>query len=196
MNLKPFRDYSEHQVVNGMFTLGQTGSKGMPVTFNATGGWVNSGPVNGLTQNALPNNFAGVNAYSPRWSLTSVMRPCVVGEKPFGITLYDVLEVNQFNLSLLYDPVRKAELQAVVTGEAVPLLREGLLLVGPFGTGNAGLVAAAGRFAAVTGTGDWCVLANNTGVVNGITGAALPVFGQFLGGRDNDGYAAVWVSCK
>ena len=94
MNIKPFQDYSEHNVVN-LFALDTaTGSKGTPVAIATVSGWTNS---QALTQtNTLPYNPASNRYYSPRWAVVATVRKAVTGEKPFGIQLYDVKETDQF----------------------------------------------------------------------------------------------------
>ncbi len=185
MNFKPFRDYSEHDVLNLFKLQDATGSKATPVVIANSGANTN----NGTPRVAL--NLASaisVNVYSPRWDIYPAVRRAVSGEKPLGLTLYDTREVNFLGYPLIYDQVRARELQCVTSGQAVPIVRKGLFSVGPFQSGE---VPAPGKYLAVRGTGELGVSATATGV----SGVGLPVFGEFLGNKDNDGYAYVHINC-
>lgn len=186
MNLKPFRDYSEHDVLNLFKLVDQTGSKATPVVISNSG-WNNNNSAPKVAVD-LASSLGNPNIYSPRWDIYPAVRKAVSGEKPLGITLYDVREVNQFNYPLIYDKQRREEAQAVVSGQAVPIVAKGLFLVGPFQTGE---VPAPGKYLAVRGTGEIGVSATATGV----SGVALPVFGEFLGYKDTDGYALARINC-
>ncbi len=187
-NFKPFRDYSEHDVLN-LFKFSSavgTGSRATPVVISNSG-WNTSLAVPRIALNLAANQNNG-NAYSPRWDIYPAVRPAVSGEKPIGLTLYDTKEVNQFNYPLIYDKQRREEAQAVVSGQAVPVVRKGLFLIGPFFSGD---TPAPGKFLAVRNTGDFGVSNTPTGA----SGNPLPVFGEFLGTKDNDGYVLTHINC-
>lgn len=187
--LKPMRDYSEHDV-NNFFTLADpTGAKGTLVTI------LGSGFVNNASQGIAYNLFPNVpNVYSPRFEVKAKVRQSVSGEKPFGMTLYDTLEVNQFNYPLLYDPVRKAEAQAVVSGEAVPIVRKGLFLVQVV-SGSGIATPQPGTAAVVYGTGQFGVGGLYVQVSSGVSGHNPAAFGEYIGAADADGYAPVYINC-
>ena len=186
MNFKPFRDYSEHDVLNLFKLVDATGAKATPVVI-ANSGWNNN---NGTPRVALDlaAGLGNPNIYSPRWEIYPALRRAVSGEKPLGLTLYDTREVNYLGYPLIYDQQRAKELQTVTSGQAVPVVRKGIFIVGPFQTGES---PAPGKYAAVRGTGEIGVAAATTGV----SGVALPVFGEFLGTKDTDGYALVSINC-
>jgi len=190
MNLKPLNNLDEHDTYNFFALKDATGAKGTPVVIDGSG-WNNSYStpiVSNTTLQGNPNTAPNSNLfYSPRWEIRSRVRPAVSGEVPFGIQLYDVKELNQWGYSLVYDKQRRLEAQALISGEAVPITKKGLLLVGPFPTG--GTQPGPGKFAVVKGVGDWGVLAATSGVKP--SGA----FGEFIGSPDNDGYAPVIINC-
>ena len=193
MNIYPLRDYSENDVVP-FFALDRTGLKGMPVSIQGSG-FYSTQRLN-IKQN-LSDYAATVGVYSPRFEVVSKITPTVSGNKPFGITLYDTREQNLWGESLLRDPVRQKEMLAVLSGEAVPVLRKGRVLVGPWGTGVA---PQAGNFVGVYGTGDWGILTSKTGLyATGVGGTQipyeLPVFGEVLGPKDANSYIMVDVNC-
>ena len=132
MNLKPYRDIDEHDVVVGLFSINTaTGSKATPVTIVGSG--TNTNAAIGVASNLAPARL--VNVYSPRWAVAARVRQSVSGEKPFGVTLYDTLEVNQWSYPLIYDKMRREELQATVSGQSVNILRKGTITVGPLPSG-------------------------------------------------------------
>ncbi len=185
MDFKPFGILDEHDIVNQFALAGETGAKGTPVSISV--GWNNSQKLTAV--NSLPGSVTNNgNVWSPTWAVTARVTPTVSGNKPFGVQLYDVLAENQFGYPMRYDKTRKDEAQAVLSGQSVPIARKGTFLVGPWGTGDG---VAAGKFVQASGTGGWGVAAARTGV----SGVALPIFGEFYGGLDNDGYALVHVNC-
>ena len=183
MPLKPYRDYSEHDVLNGMFkfvSAAGTGDAGIPVVISNSG-------FNGV--NATPtvaSNLASAlnhgNTYSPRWTIYPAVTGATSGQIPLGITLYKTLEVSQFGESFLYDQQRKEEKEAVVSGEAVPILTKGTVSI-YVGTG-ASPAPAPGRYVVVNGAG-------TIGASTSTTGA----FGKWLGGVDEQGYAVMKFDC-
>ncbi len=205
-NFKPLRDYSEHDVIN-LFKLNTaTGSKATPVVISNSG-WNTSVALPKVFSN-LANGQNNGNTYSPRWEIYPAVRAAASGEKPLGLTLYDTREVNFLGYPLLYDKQRRDELQAVVSGQAVPIVRKGLFHLGPFSTGDQNdpapgkflAIGTGGQFAVVnsrlSASGTTSGLAGTTGVSGiAIPGTGLPVFGEFMGGLDADGYALCYINC-
>ena len=186
MDFKPTRDYSEHDVVN-LFALNQaTGSKATPVViFNS--GWNTNQQL--LQSNTLVGNPSNVNIFSRKWVTDARVRVANSGEKPFGLTLYDVREVNQYGYPLIYDQQRAIELQAVTSGQQVPIVRKGIFHIGPWGTGAVD-VPAPGKYLVVkSSAGDLAAVLPVSGVIP--SGA----FGEFLGTKDADGYVLTSINC-
>ena len=173
MNLKPYRDYDEHDVINGLFALDATSAnKGALVKIKSSG-W-----VNGTDFRDVPLTTQA-NVYSARRVLCSEISLTSSGDNAtniLGVLLRDVRDENFLGVNYLYDPIRKAEAEAVLSGEAVPILTKGLILVKGF-SGTAG--PNSGAVAADAGTaGDWKVTSSMTNSI-----------GKFLGAADADGYA-------
>lgn len=178
MLLKPFRDYSEHDVVN-LFALNvETGAKGSVVKIVGNG-FVNNNSY-GIAKDINGGVLGANDSYSPRYEVKAKVGFAGAAEtsKPLGITLYDVKEVNQWNYPLIYDKARRDEAQAVVSGMAVPIVRKGIFLVKP----DAG-VAGIGSGLAPAANGGTTVVDLSKAVQ--CSGA----FGEFLGVADADGYA-------
>lgn len=180
ITFKPFRDYSEHDVVNLFSLNASSGDKGTLVKI------VGNGFINNQSHGIASNMNGGIpNVYTPRYEVKAKVGACPSGVKPFGIQLYDVREKNQFDYPLIFDPVRKAEMQCVVSGEAVPVVRKGIFLMGPFASGvNPG--PGSGAAPSDAGDGDWKVTDSLT---------AAGCFAEFLGTKDADGYALASVNC-
>ena len=141
-SLKPFRQHAETDVIN-LFTLqdddgdivasyadlkadGAKMTKGILVSVKGNG-WKNTDdPVN---KTGIGNPGASyTNTTSFRYGATAAVEPYKAGEEPIGITLWDVAEVDENGEKLIYHPRKAAEMQAVVSGQAVPILTKGIIL--------------------------------------------------------------------
>lgn len=141
-SLKPFRQHAETDVIN-LFTLqdddgdivasyadlkadGAKMTKGILVSVKGNG-WKNTDdPVN-KTGIGTPG-ASYTNTTSFRYGATAAVEPYKSGEEPIGITLWDVAEVDENGEKLIYHPRKAAEMQAVVSGQAVPVLTKGIIL--------------------------------------------------------------------
>ena len=183
--LRPFRDYSEHDVLN-LFAFGD-----VDVILNASTvvyagscvkvktGWQNDQESNQLGD--IGADFA--NTVSDRWGVTAEVEYTDGGadEAALGITLADVREYDENGEALKFNPRKAAELQACLTGQAVPVATRGLFLMatGAWAT-SAGVTINQDVFA--TGNGQVTILgakADNNRI------------GRTLGGPDSDGSVLV-----
>ena len=166
--LLPFRQYDENDVVN-LFSVDVSSISNfisqVPATdgINADGVLVkvsagtHNGDVNDYTsentdmfasysspvgRNPYPNNPLKVEATS------------AVTDSPLGFTLYQTLNVDENGEKLLFNPVKKDELQAVLSGQTVPVLTKGIITLSEKaftsasnipGPGSAIYVAAGGK---------------------------------------------------
>lgn len=136
-NLRPFRDYDEHDVVN-LFTLTDNSTdlsadnskvnKGTLVQINdddEPNGWLNSDE----SVADLGNAGAAVGGtVSLRYGVTAKVKPCESGSVPLGITLYDMAERDENGEKLLYNPRKAEEMQVVLSGQAMPVATKGIFL--------------------------------------------------------------------
>jgi len=182
MPLKPLRDYSEHDVLNffKFVSAAGTGDAGIPVVISAG--------FNGSSVPSVASNLAAGlnngNTYSPRWTITPAVTGATSGQIPLGITLYKTLENNQFNYSYLYDKQRKDEAEAVVSGEAVPILTKGTVYV----------YVGTGASPAPSPTGAKYVVVNGAGTIGAST-SVTGSWGKWLGTVDTEGYAVMQFDC-
>jgi hypothetical protein len=136
-NLRPFRDYDEHDVIN-LFTLtdkntslssdGSKVNKGTLVQINTTdnaNGWMNTEEAIGSMGNA---GTAIGGTVSLRYGVQAKVEPCQSGQNPVGITLYDMAERDENGEKLLYQPRKADEMQVVLSGQAMPVATKGIFL--------------------------------------------------------------------
>lgn len=168
--LKPFRDYSEHDVIN---LFGYSGT--LPVnkgTFVKVGvGWTTEGELRfmGSVGASYPNTV------NERFGVPSFVTACDSGDAALGLLLQDVKEVDENGLPLKFNPTKAAAIGAVISGQAVPILKRGLVLY----SGIQGTVAT--NSALYT----WTAGALST------TGAASHQVGTALGPKDSRGFVLV-----
>tara|TARA_R100000664_G_C2743109_1_gene131293 strand:- start:450 stop:1037 length:588 start_codon:yes stop_codon:yes gene_type:complete len=183
--LKPFRDYSEHDVIN-LFAFGDHA-----VTLSTTdvvyagsvvkvrSGWQNTDELS-----MIGNVGAGYNnTVSQRWGVAAEVEYTDGGadEAALGITLYDVREYDENGEKLAFNPRKQAELQCSLTGQAVPIATRGIFLMatGAWDT-SPGLVFNQDVFA----TGDGKITTKGNKADNNR-------IGRTLGNPDADGSALV-----
>lgn len=171
--IKPFRSYDEHDVVN-LFAFDGTANKGLLVKVKATAGWSNTDANGGITQVANPHAATYAGTVSQYHVLTPRVNEAGSTDNALGLLLNDVRLTDDNGEYLIYKPARAAELSAVASGQAVPVLTKGLVLYKVAGV-SAGNVA----------------FANGNGTISGA--ASVPgsetVVGKFIGATDADGFA-------
>ena len=121
--LMPIRDIDEHNVVN-FFSKDVTGVAGelVKVVTNDlanTDGWSTTTPG---------ASFDGVT--NLRYEVKSKIKATEGGENRYsvlGLTLFPTLEVDENGIPLKYDLRRQKELQCVLSGEATPVVTNGIV---------------------------------------------------------------------
>ncbi len=194
-DLKPFRSYDEHDVVN-LFALDYPTinlnvdnvkiKKGKLVT--VSNGWKNtdealdSHGLGGATTTTAPGkSFA--NTVSLRYGTTARVAPTAAGEVPLGITLWDMAERDENGEKLLYHPRKAAEMQAVISGQTMPILTKGVVLYKGQLT-DVGVAAGVSVYNSSTGIGELSIDNPNN---------AETKVGKTLGARDDQGYVLLKV---
>jgi hypothetical protein len=187
--LMPFRDYSEHEVIN-LFAFGDDAASLGTTDVIQAGSVVKvkTGWQNDQETEFIGNVGAGYNnTVSQRYGVTAEVEYTDGGadEAALGITLYDVREYDENGEALKFNPRKAAELQAVLTGQAVPVCTKGLFLTatGAWNQGNAAATPLAINVD-VFATGDGKLTTyGNKSLQNRI--------GRTLGGPDADGSVLV-----
>ncbi len=176
---RPFQDYDEHDVINGLFTL-----TGIPPISKGTFVKVQSGFLGdqGLKFGA-PDGNSYNNTVSFRWNVPATIATCdASGDNAIGMTLYDYKEVDEHGNKLVFDPRKTIEVEAILSGQAMPIVTRGLFLYSGIegSSPTAGAPAFLGVAGGVTASGGNSTTANYT--------AATRV-GTWLGPKDGNGFA-------
>ena len=143
LRLKPFRQYSEHDVINmysldisGDLNAGSSGLNDNGVFVTVTAGDLDNDPVEYGSNSYLGADFSsdGVHSQYPTVPLkvTALAGDGSAGT-PLGITLRQTLTHDENGEKLLYYPVKRDELQAVLPGQAVPVATKGVFTFGADG---------------------------------------------------------------
>jgi len=139
--LLPFRQYDENDVVN-LFSVDVSSISNFISQVPATDGINADGvlvKVTGGTHDGDVNDYAtentdmfasygspvGRNPYPT--NPLKVIATDAVTDAPLGFTLYQTLNVDENGEKLLFNPVKKDELQAVLSGQTVPVLTKGII---------------------------------------------------------------------
>lgn len=153
--LRPFRDYSEHEVLNLFAFSGTAESAAVMATRGAAVKVSAEGFTTGPTSSSAnqPTDFLGdVGAAFPLSNSQRFgVRPKVTladSGNVLGLTLMDVRELDENGEKLIFNPRKAAEMNVVISGQAVPVLTRGVVLY----SGSAIANATAGQFAVVSGT--------------------------------------------
>lgn len=174
-NLKPFRDYSEHDVINLFAFSGASADKGTVVVANGQG--INLKDAT-LVDNISPyGNTVSANLTVP-WTVAAAPSGTTKGQI-VGLLLKDVRTLDENGERLLFNPRKAAEMDVVISGQAAPILTQGIVLFsGIVGT------PAYGSGAAVSdaGNGELKVVAYGSATV-----------GKFLGPKNDEGYALLKI---
>ena len=174
-NLKPFRDYDEHDVINLFAVSGATADKGTVVTAQSNG-------INLKDQTSLDNLSFAANSLSAQFNVPWTVCPAASGASKgqiVGLLLKDVRTFDENGERLIFNPRKAAEMDVIISGQAAPILTKGLVLVsGINGSPNYGSGAAV----ADAGDGSLKVIAYASATV-----------GKFLGPKNDEGYALLKV---
>lgn len=132
LRLYPFRQYSEFDVIN-LFasdtadtspSTNGNGSAGVFVKVSA--GNLDQDPITYAANSYLGKTdypFLGAAQYP---SVPLKFTAATAGDPVLGITLNQTLQQDENGEKLLYNPVKRQELQAVLTGQAVPVATRGV----------------------------------------------------------------------
>jgi hypothetical protein len=189
-NLLPFRDYSEHEVLNffactaivnkGTLVKPKRSWKSVGATDKMTAGPLDLGASapGALYPNTVTNNFELVGQVEPIVNYDDV--PTAI-----GVLLKDVAEFNEYGEKYVFNPREAAEMDVIIKDiQAVPILTRGVILVNEIDTTNRG--GGGGN----PDIGDAAYVGGNGRI--GTDG--IVVIGKFLSRLDENGYALVKIS--
>lgn len=167
--IRPLRVNDEHDVVN-FYTY----SGALPAVKGTIVKVVGSGSVPGQAPVSMFGSVGAqwANTVSTRWAVTPQVTVCSSGDTPFGMLLYDVRQTDENGEQLIYNPTKAAEMQAVLSGQAVPIVFKGIFdFSGVVGNPTAGATA----------------FTNNNGDIGTISYGSSSAVGKFLGVRNAQG---------
>ena len=161
--LLPFRQYDENDVVN-LFALETdvnlltakpevdgNNADGVLVSVQ-NGNMTESDVVDASENNAFNNAYSSPVGRNPYPTNPLKIGAATSGDAVLGVTMMQTLAIDENNEQLLYNPVKKDELQAVLSGQTVPVLTKGLITVssdavdGTIDVGAKVSVGAPGKF--------------------------------------------------
>jgi hypothetical protein len=188
-NLMPFRDYSEHEVLN-FFACNEVATKGSLVkpvrswkaegaSDKKTAGPLNLGPSSpgAVYNNTVTQNFELIGQVSVTVNHNDT-------PAPIGILLKDVREFDENGEKLIYNSRKAAEMDVIIKDiQAAPILTRGLILVNDIDETNRGGGGGA------PDVGD----AAYAGANGSIATDGIVVIGKFLSRKDQDGFVLVKI---
>lgn len=171
--IKPFRQYGEHDVLNGFFRFSGTIPAQAGTFVKVVSGWLADQHSNNLGD--VGASYA--NEVSYRWGLPAQVGACSAsGDITIGILLNDVREVDENGEKLIFKRQKAIENNWVISGEGVNILSKGYLLYsGVAGTPTAGAAAFLGTDGGVNVSGS-------------VSNASVTRVGTFLSPKDASGW--------
>ena len=136
LRILPFRQYSDHDVVNMYSVIDSdvldsttgSGAGDAGVFVKVSDGNFDNDPITYQTNNYLGDTsypFLGTTEMYPQVNLK------ITGAKDedhaLGLTLYQTAKNDENGEKLLYNPQKQEELQAMLPGQAVPVLTKGIV---------------------------------------------------------------------
>jgi hypothetical protein len=180
--LRPFRDYDEKDVINLYSVSGLSSlplNNGTLVTPAGDGFRLDAEATEMLGNYG---DFSVTNFVAQRYGVVAKVRVAQPTDKPLGLTLFDVREYDENNIPLKYSPRKAAEMEAVLSGQAVPLVTRGTFAIsGIVVSGGVAVVAGADAYAGFNGS---------------IATSGINKIGKFLGQTGAEQTTAVvWLNC-
>ena len=179
--LRPFRQYNDSDVIN-MFAY----SGNIPVTAGTVvqpqgSGWRSDEALNEALGDV---GRAYNNLVSERWGTVARCSDATTGVPVLGITLYDVREQDENGLLYKFDPRKAVENNHILSGQTVPILTKGFVLIS--GVFNGAVTAGASAYPSGAGV-------ISTTITNQTDASTV---GKFFGAADSDGFALLHVNVR
>jgi hypothetical protein len=177
--IKPYRDVSEHEVINGLFAY-QCAADALPAT---AGTFVKAGSATwfGSGNAAIAQNLSlWGNSLSPRWAVPAkVVQTTDSGDAAIGMLLYDVRNTDENGEQLIWKRQKAIENNWTISGEGSAIVTRGIFVYsGSEGTPAAGSTAYLADNPVITSAG------NDADEAAGL----CTKVGKFLSSNDGDGW--------
>lgn len=136
-NLRPFRQYDEHDVVNLFAFSGDSTNVAAGKAVKIVGSGFNASSSNPV------EDLGGVgasytNTVSSRYGTAAKVAAALSGDAVLGLTLMPIRETDENGEKLIFNPRKAAEMGVVVSGQTVPVLTRGVVLYSGLSTVDAG----------------------------------------------------------
>ena len=189
-NLLPFRDYSEHDVIN-LYSCDIVADKGTlvkPIRSPQDSGGNDSSTAGPLKLGSDRSGGSFTNSINNLFDIVGQVTPVVNYDDapaPIGVLLLSVKEVDENGEKLIFNPRKAAEMNVVLPKiNVVPILTKGIIKVNDIditsrngGGGNPDV-------------GDFAYVGDNGQIATG----GLNAIGRFLSKKDENGYCLVKIS--
>ncbi len=190
LRLLPFRQYSEHDVIN-IFSL----NTGLALTSSADDGngsngvfvKIETGDFNKDTIVYNESSYLGKTDYPHVFGDMYPQNPLTLttagsGDLPLGITLNQTAKEDENGEKLIYNATKKEELQAVLPGQSVPVATKGIFTL----SANAFDLNGATLLTTAYSVGDRITMSTgNAGKITGVAAASSAsytgTFGSIIG---------------
>ena len=183
LRILPFRQYSDHDVVNMYSIIDSdvldsttgTGAGDAGVFVKVSDGNFDNDPVTYQTNSYLGNTnypFLGTTEMYPEVNIKVTGNTS--GQVPLGMTLYQTAKNDENGEKLLYNPQKQEELQAMLPGQAVPIVTKGI-----FTLSSAAFDGTVSEYA--PGKGIKLSHTNDGKVTGALRSDGIDVFGHVLG---------------
>jgi len=183
LRILPFRQYSDHDVVNMYSVIDSdvldsttgSGAGDAGVFVKVSNGNFDNDPVTYQTDSYLGDTsypFLGTTEMYPKVNLK--ITGSTSGEIPLGLTLYQTAKNDENGEKLLYNPQKQEELQAMLPGQAVPVLTQGIVTLA-----NEAFDGTVSEYA--PGKGIRTSLTNDGKLTGALRADGIHVFGHVLG---------------
>lgn len=120
-NLRPFRDYDEHDVIN-LFSYSGSDNINKGTFVKIVTGFTSDGEVH--ASDPFASQYP--NVVSLRYGIRPKVTATATGDSAVGMMLFDVREFDENGEKLIYNPRKAAEMQVAVSGQAVPIVTRGI----------------------------------------------------------------------
>jgi hypothetical protein len=189
-NLLPFRDYSEHEVLNffSCTTLANKGALVKPLRSWKSVGASDKSTAGPLDLGTSAPGAIYTNTVTQNFELVGQVEPIVDYDdvpNAMGILLKDIREFDENGEKLIFNSRKAAEMDVIIKDiQAVPILTRGLIVVNDIDQTNRGGGGGAPDI------GD----AAYVGSSGRIATDGLIVIGKFLSRLDENGYALIKIN--
>lgn len=181
--IMPFRDYSEHDVINlfaldtANATISTSGAGDAGVIVKISNGAMSKDPVTYATDDYLGKTdypFVGRNGYP---SVPLKVSVAGSGEAALGVTLYETALADENGEKLLYYRQKATENQVILSGQATPVLTKGTLMFDD--SAFASSIPAPMTNLTVAANGKWMSVPAAVTGAGGVT-TQNPIYGKVL----------------